>query len=301
MLPDTRPMLLLALLATQNPAPADSLFRYDTSAPLNVRDSLLRTTAGGVRIFEVWYDSPRGGRVDGYLVVPRGQGPFAGIVFGHWGLGNRSEFIPEAIHYAERGAVSLLINWPWNRRPPDQRSEGPLDQPEKDRDVHAQAVVDLRRGLDLLSSRPGVDRSRLGYIGHSYGAQFGAVMVANEARVRAAVLMAGIPDMRTFLVESDDPGFADYRKKWTSAQVDRYLEVNKVTAAITWVGRISPRPLLMQFGEFEASIPMASMQRYAAAAKQPVTVLWYPTGHELNDPRAWTDRTTWVQQQLGLK
>jgi dienelactone hydrolase len=294
-------MLLLALLIAQYPSGTDSLFRYDASAPLHARDSLLRTTPTGVRLFEVWYDSPRGGRVDGYLVVPAGAGPFAGIVFGHWGLGNRSEFIPEAIHYAERGAVSILINWPWNRRPPDQRSEGTPDKPEQDRDVHAQAVVDLRRALDLLSKRADVDPARLGYVGHSYGAQFGAVMTANEPRVRAAVLMAGIPDSRTFLIESDDPGIIDYRKKWTSAQIDRYLEVNQVTAAITWVGRISPRPLLMQFGEFEASIPMASMQRYAAAAKDPVTVLWYPTGHELNDPKAWADRTAWVRKQLGLR
>ena len=57
----------------------------------------------------------------------------------------------------------------------------------------------------------------------------------------------------------------------------------------------------MQFGEFEASITMASIQRYAAAAKQPVTVLWYPTGHEVNDPKACADRTAWVRKQLGLK
>jgi hypothetical protein len=34
-----------------------------------------------------------------------------GIVFGHWGPGNRSEFVPEAIVYAKAGAVSLLINY----------------------------------------------------------------------------------------------------------------------------------------------------------------------------------------------
>ena len=171
----------------------------------------------------------------GAYLSPGGRG--AGILFGHWGLGNRSEFIPEAIHYAEQGAVSLLINWPWTRRPPDQRDEGPLDRPEMDRNVHAQAIVDLRRGLDLLTARADVDRARLGYIGHSYGAQFGAVMTANDPRVAATVLMAGIPDRRTFLVEADDPWNIDYRKKWTAAQIDRYLEVNRVTAAITWVGR----------------------------------------------------------------
>jgi len=65
---------------------------------------------------ELTYASPMGCRVDAFLVepiTPARQRP--GIVFGSWGLGNRSEFLPEAIIYARAGAVSVLINYPWTR------------------------------------------------------------------------------------------------------------------------------------------------------------------------------------------
>jgi cephalosporin-C deacetylase-like acetyl esterase len=293
------PNLLLALASLQGQA-SDTLFQYLGSAPLHLQERLIRMTEHGVRISEMSFDSPRGGQVTGYLVSPPGPGPFAAILFGHWGLGNATEFLPEAIHYAERGAVSLLPDWPWVRQPPHRRDQGPLDKPETDLAVFAQAVVDLRRGLDVLLSRPGVDSARLGYIGHSYGAQFGAVMNGVDRRPRAVVLMAGIPDNATFLVESSDADMVGYRARWTREQLGRYMQVMAPLDAANWVGKIAPRALLMQFAEFERSIPMVSMRRYAAAAREPRTILWYPTGHELNDPKAWRDRTAWVAGQLRL-
>ena len=45
----------------------------------------------------------QGGRVAAYLVVPKGKGPFAAVLFGHYGLGTRAEFIPESELYAKAG------------------------------------------------------------------------------------------------------------------------------------------------------------------------------------------------------
>jgi hypothetical protein len=43
------------------------------------------------------------------------------------------------------------------------------------------------------------------------------------------------------------------------------------------------------------------MKRYAEAASEPKLVLWYDTGHELNDLRALADRTAWLGPRLGLR
>lgn len=281
-------------------AGVDRLFAYDSSAPFDLRDTVVRTFDGSISLHEVSFTSPRGGRVHAYWVVPSGKGPFPVVLFGPWGLGNRTEFIPEAVLYGRLGATSVIVDWPWTRPPPDTRSQGPLDQPEIDRDVFAQAVVDLRRALDFVLTRPHTDSTRVVYVGHSYGAQFGAVLTAIDPRVKAAVLMAGIPDNATFLVESQDPEMVAYRARWTPEQIAHYMDVNRPFDAINWVGRISPRPLLMQFAEFERSFDTRSMQRYSAAARTPKTVLWYPTGHELNDIAALRDRTKWVAERLGL-
>jgi dienelactone hydrolase len=52
----------------------------------------------------------------------------------------------------------------------------PTDKPEVDRKIEIQAVVDLRRGIDLLLARSDVDQTRLAYVGHSYGAQWGSIL-----------------------------------------------------------------------------------------------------------------------------
>lgn len=63
-----------------------------------------------------------------------------------------------------------------------------IDKPEMDRQAEIHAVVDLRRGIDLLLARPDVDPRRLAYVGHSYGAQWGAILSAVDKRIKTAVL-----------------------------------------------------------------------------------------------------------------
>src|SRR5919202_562171 len=184
-------VLVLAWLALAQAAPAAEdfagrkrLYDYDARRPLDVRRKLLHERQG-VKVYDLTYASPKGGRVTAYLVVPAGKGPFAGLVFGHWGPGNRTEFLPEATLYARAGAVSLLVDYPWVRPAPWRKWLKMADDPESDHQAFVQAVVDLRRGLDLLAAEPNVDRKRLAYIGHSYGAQWGAILSAVDDRLRA--------------------------------------------------------------------------------------------------------------------
>src|SRR5712692_645037 len=207
--------LLFASLAAPASESLDQLrplFDYDPKEPLDVQESLLQEKAG-IKIYDVNYASPKGGRVTAFLVAPGGKGPFAGILFGHWGPGNRTEFLPEAELYAQAGAVCLLVNYPWARAAPWRRSLAGISKPENDRDAEIQAVIDLRRGLDLLAARPGVDSKRLGYIGHSFGAQFGAILAAVDRRPRAVVLVGGTPDQEAIYREGDDPDIVDLRKR----------------------------------------------------------------------------------------
>jgi predicted esterase len=240
--------------------------------------------------------------VTGYLVTPAGPGPFAGIVFGHWGPGDRTEFLPEASLYAHAGAVSVMIDNPWNRPAPWRKPQGQgLGEPEKDRDSWVNAVVDMRRAIDVLASRPGVDAGRIGYVGHSYGAQWGAILSAVDDRVRAAALMGGVPDTDAILVESNEPDIAGLRARHSRAELDRYLEMNRPLDGIRYVPHAKPTPLLFQFARHERYLGEAAMKRYAEAASEPKEVRWYDTGHDLNDVRALADRADWIGRRLGMK
>jgi hypothetical protein len=94
---------------------------------------------------------------------------------------------------------------------------GHFDKPELDREVEIQAVVDLRRGIDLLISRPDVDPERLAYVGHSYGAQWGSILSAIDKRMKTSVLMAGVAEIADILLRNDEPGLIEFRSSSSGA------------------------------------------------------------------------------------
>ena len=91
-------------------------FDYDRNAPLNIKQIGVQRRANAT-IYDLTYDSPKGGVVPAYLVVPKGRGPFAAMIWGHWywqnsSMRNRKEFLDEAIAMAPAGVVSLLTDGP---------------------------------------------------------------------------------------------------------------------------------------------------------------------------------------------
>jgi cephalosporin-C deacetylase-like acetyl esterase len=78
-----------------------------------------------------------------------------------------------------------------------------------DRDIEIQAVVDLRRGIDLLLARPDVDPKRLAHVAHSYGAQWGSILSAIDKRMKTSVLVAGVAEIADILLRSDEPSLVE--------------------------------------------------------------------------------------------
>lgn len=279
---------------------AAHLFDYDAKQPLDIHDRIIEEFNGGT-LHDITYTSPRGGPVGAYLIVPKGKGPFAAVLFVHWGNGTRAEFIPEAKVYARAGAVSLIPDYPWDRPKPWHKSPDHFDKPELDREIEIQAVVDLRRGIDLLIARPDVDPKRLAYVGHSYGAQWGSILNAVDKRMKTSVLMAGVAEMADILLRSDDPGMVDFRKSQPAGQLEKYAQITGDIDAIRFVGRAAPIPLLLQFANYEQYFDKTSMRHYVAAASDPKKVLYYATGHDLNDPQALEDRYDWLVNYVNLR
>src|ERR1700761_2333135 len=176
----SRLAFLLCVLSPITPcaaAPPASLFDYDAHQPLDMHDKVVKKFACGV-IHDITYASPSGGPVATYEIVPAGKGPFAAIVFGHWGNGTRAEFIPEAKLLACKGVISLLPDFRWDRAKPWYAPIDDFAHPDLDRKLRIGTVIEMRRGLDPLLGRSDVDAKRIGYVGHSFGAQWGAILSA---------------------------------------------------------------------------------------------------------------------------
>src|SRR5881394_1948960 len=106
-------------------------FDYDQKAPLGTKQIGVQRRATAT-VYDITYDSPKGGVVPAYLVVPKGRGPFAAVIWGHWcwqnsSMRNRKEFLDEAVAMAQSGVVSLLTDHPMSR-PGYVPIKDPLDE-----------------------------------------------------------------------------------------------------------------------------------------------------------------------------
>ncbi len=281
--------LLIAGMAAVAPPRAEQAagvleaFEYDRRAPLDLRE-VSAEDRGGVAVRDVTFASPMGGAVPAYLVTPPGKGPFAGIVFMHWGPGNRTEFLPEAILLARAGAVSMLVDAPLMRPEPHRGQTDPQ--------AYIQMVVDCRRAADALVARPDVDPRRIAYVGHSLGATWGAALGASDRRFRALVLMAGF----SALSEDGRAGMSEEQQK----QLEPFFRAVAPFDGARLIGAVAPAAVLFQYARNDRIVSRETGIKYEQAAKEPKALKWYDGGHELNDPQALADRAAFLRAHVGI-
>lgn len=273
-----------------------SMFSYDATAPLNVQLGKPEPCEGA----EVTAISFSGAQspVSALLVTPSRKGKYPAIIFVP-DYGRRDEFLPEALLRARAPApvISLLIDGPQERPVGWRRSFNALSDSDNDRDIHRQAVIDIRRGIDMLAGRSDVDAGRIAYVGHGYGANWGAILSSLETRIRAYALIAGFPSLAD-LMESDDSDMANLRFSLGAERFARYQAsisaVDPIRFSPFWAGA----PILFQFGRFDQFVPRAQAERLVHSIPQPQKVIFYDAGHSVNDPRAMADRSEFLARSM---
>jgi dienelactone hydrolase len=233
-----------------------ALLAYHSSVPFDIKENGSRKAAGGVTVKDITYMGEGGQPVSAYLIVPAGKGPFPAILFEH-GMGDdRDQFIDGAISMAGKlHAVGLVPT-----RPVTAAINGT-----------GEAILqmrEMRHGLDLLAAQPGVDKSRLGYVGFSMGACIGSEIVAFEPRIKAAVLMAAVPDVCS---------------SWLDAAV---VAPHATTAR-----------LFFQFGEGDSFYEHADIDPFVALYTGQPKVKWYPVPHDVA-PEYLADAQAWLATEL---
>ncbi len=285
----------LEYLRVQDPAASEHffetnkhLFDYDQSIPVDVQE-VSRRTEGGLEVIEITYDSPMGGRVPAKLIVPNGSGSFAGIVM------MRSMELEFAKKYADFGAVVLFVDPP-SFRPQRGGPRGILIFTEQDRDEQIQLIIDLRRGIDLLTARPDVDPQRLAYLGVSYGGAMGGLLAGVEHRLQALVLVVGNGGLVTHMTspENRTTTLAEFFERY-SEWIDEMWPIEP----IHYVGQASPVPLLFQNMAHDQYVNVEDAIRYQEVGSEPKLVLWYDSNHWPLPEDAIIDNATWLQQFIG--
>lgn len=125
---------------------------------------------------------------EGDLYLPAGfddSGSFPALVIGHGFTVARSSLVEEGRLFAEAGYVCLAI---------DYRHFGTSGGEPRGRLWPLQETEDFKSAIDWLEVQPGVDPSRIGIWGTSFGGGIVTHVAAHDIRVRACVAQAPILD-----------------------------------------------------------------------------------------------------------
>ncbi|HVT72701.1 MAG TPA: hypothetical protein VHD61_06160 [Lacunisphaera sp.] len=285
----TLPTLALIALAAAQPARAadPDLFAYDRSAPLELREAGSETR-GTATLHDITFVGTKD-PIKAYLVTPASPGPHAAILYVHW-LGepattNRTEFLDEAVALAQRGVVSLLIDTMWAK----PKWYG-TRIPEDDYASSVNQVIEIRRAMDLLLAQPGVDASRVAYVGHDFGAMYGMLAGGADRRARTYVFMAGVPHFLDWALFAKKPKDLEAYK----AQIAPLDPAN-------FLPRLAPAPVFFQFGNKDEYVSAAQAADSYAAAGVRKQMTTYAAGHDLHTAEVAADRVAWLERELGIK
>ena len=249
-------------------------FTYDRSVPLDMR-VLDTTQADGLRRQHLSFQSTPGERVFAYYYRAMGGegGPRAAVILLHGGVaeGKDSPGAKQVAAFLARGGFAVLaIDLPYfgerggallTTYTEQEKHERLYNQPPLYLAWVIQLTKDVGRAFDLLVSERGADPGHVGFVGESRGAEVGTIVVAVEQRLVAAALLFG-------------------------GHFDRG-ETSHLPAACpaNYIGRIAPRPLLMVNGTLDDDYSRErSVEPLYRLAKQPKTILWAETGHQVPSP-----------------
>jgi dienelactone hydrolase len=147
-------------------------------------------------------------------------------------------------------------------------------------------VIDIRRVVDWAQSQPDVDPDRIALIGFSISALVGSVVIANEPRLAAGVLMMGGADLHEILAACNQE-IEDARESvlkrfgWSLDQFKRALEpALAVINPARFAGVADPSRVLIIEAGHDTCVPESARERLWRAFGRPERIT-YPYDHRM--------------------
>jgi dipeptidyl aminopeptidase/acylaminoacyl peptidase len=226
-----------------------------------------------------------------HLLLPNAPGPHPAVLVFPILDGSRlvSEALAKAL--ANRGYAVLAIErpplFPRERDRIDASFEAPAHRLRG-------AILDARRLLDWLETRPEIDRERLACAGVSVGGILAATLMGVDERIRAGFFVmagGGLPEL---LYDSTEAPLVRFRERLfeeigdssREAFVERVRPHTQALDPLTWAPRIAPDRVLLVSGRFDRVVPPARTEALWRALGRPEWVR-FPAGHYQLLPFFW--------------
>lgn len=287
---------------------------FPEPCPLNARVTD-RWRGDGFTIEAVQYDAEPGDAVPAYVLIPAGVGaqrPAAAVVCLHQHAGQfhvgKSEpagMSGDPMHHtgkwlAQQGYVVLCADAiGFEQRRGRRQEAGSYERflfckyLLEGRSLIWKNILDVRRSVDYLVTRPEVDPGRIGVYGHSMGSTHAFMASPWEPRFQAVVCNCCLPTYHAILRDEIVHSFSNYVPGLLP-----YGDVGDIVALI------APRPVLFNAGTHDSGLPIDEVRRAVACARAAYEALGVPdairlveeeTGHVFSEQmrahaRAWFAR-----------
>ena len=276
------------------PQPVDPHFYdYDAHAPFAVTqtpDAEARAAVGGdIEVTRVTYPSPVvtpypvNNTVTAFLFQPHTPGPHPVMLVEHEWLPVEltNEFVLCAT-LARAGVAAFLVVQPYsyNRRVLPRVPDVELLSGSTQQTVEAvrQAVLDNRRALDWLQSRPDIDPTRMGVAGISLGGILAPLIAGVDHRARVLVTIVGGGDVSdlvydSFITYGLRPSLLYHGVTFDSIKRD-YTNIEPTNR----LAGFDPKNALLFNGRFDVFVN-PKQAHHLAKALGGAPIVWINTGH----------------------
>jgi dienelactone hydrolase len=262
-------------------------FRYDAELPLGVQ-ALGSGEQQGLQYESLRFRSTAGETVTADFYSAAGEwrrSPSMIVLHGGSGAGRSSapvRFVAGLFRRAGWNVLALDMLHFGDRRTGllDTFSEGEKHERLYNRESTylewvTQTVKDVRRAFDLLTGHYGLDDDRIGIAGFSRGAVVVPIAAAAEPRLAVAVMLLG--------------GHFDRREVGHAAPA----------CPANYIGRVSPRPLLMVNGRFDGDmLRETSVAPLYDLAGEPKRIIWMDTGHQRPPSEVQAEIIEWLRTAM---
>lgn len=181
-----------------------------------------------------------------------------------------------ARYFARHGFASVLVHR-------EDYESTPTTADEVD-NLFRQCVLDNKRAIDWLETRPEFDTSRLGVFGISMGAIKGALLTPLDARIKASVLAMPAGDLPYVLTYTTERGIsrrrAELMKKRQLTAEDLRAELAKGVTCdpILFAQYVDPAKVLLVLAAFDDTVPIKKGLELRAKMGKPQTII-VASGH----------------------
>jgi cephalosporin-C deacetylase-like acetyl esterase len=275
---------------------APPTFAYDNYAPLDLSIETI-DQQGSVTVTDLSYRS-QSQIVHAILVAPRDpSGVRPAVLFARDVDASddaSTAFLEDAKWLARRGTTSLIPEPAWTL-PGWMRRVRTYDSDARDTVAF---VIALRRGLDLLGTTTGVDKTRLAIVGAGLGATYAALLTGVDSRPVAAVFDAPDPSLSALFVQAAN---GPHNVPLLNAPplplgYASGLALFDIRGALA---RSSFIQSLLQFGTQDRLVSKSDAAAIVDAIPgNKKRVVFYETGHDLDGDAPTDERRLWLGDHL---